>query len=63
MSNFTHEVEHMCPVTKGAKHGPAPIPQEGKWTKATKIEDINGFYPRCRLVRTTTGSVQTDTQC
>ncbi len=43
MSNFTHEVEQMCPVTKGAKHGPAPIPQEGNWTKATKIEDINGF--------------------
>ncbi len=43
MSNFTHEIEHMCPITKGAKHGPAPIPQEGQWTKATKIEDISGF--------------------
>lgn len=43
MSNFTHEVEQMCPVNKGAKHGPAPIPQEGKWTKSTAIEDINGF--------------------
>ena len=40
---YTHEVEMMCPVAKGAKHDPAPIPQEGKWTKVKKVEEINGF--------------------
>ena len=29
---YSAEVENMCPVAKGAYHGPAPIPQEGKWT-------------------------------
>ncbi|WP_413854080.1 iron-sulfur cluster assembly scaffold protein [Candidatus Ruminimicrobium bovinum] len=33
----------MCPVTKGAKHGPAPIPEEGKWVKAKEIKDISGL--------------------
>ena len=28
---YTAEVEHMCPLAKGAYHGPAPIPEEGKW--------------------------------
>lgn len=41
--NYTHEVEKMCVVKKGPHHGPAPIPQEGKWTKATQITDINGL--------------------
>ena len=27
---YTKEVENMCPVAKGAKHEPAPIPEEGK---------------------------------
>ncbi len=40
---YTKEVEMMCPVAKGAKHGPAPIPEEGKWVQAKKIEDISGF--------------------
>ncbi len=33
----------MCCVKKGCNHGPAPIPQEGAWTQATKIEDISGL--------------------
>jgi NifU-like protein involved in Fe-S cluster formation len=33
----------MCVVAKGACHGPAPIPQEGKWTKAYEIKDISGL--------------------
>ena len=41
--NFTHEVEQMCCVAKGPKHGPAPIPQEGAWTKAYEIKDISGL--------------------
>jgi len=40
---FTHEVEHQCVVKKGANHGPAPIPEEGKWVKAAEIKDISGL--------------------
>jgi len=40
---YTAEVQHMCPVAKGAYHGPAPIPEEGKWVQAKTIEDISGF--------------------
>ena len=31
---YSHEVENMCVVKKGPNHGPAPIPEEGKWIKA-----------------------------
>lgn len=40
---YTTEVEHMCPLAKGAYHGPAPIPQEGKWVQAKEVKDISGF--------------------
>ena len=40
---YSHEVEQMCSVAKGPKHGPAPIPEEGKWVKATQISDISGL--------------------
>ena len=40
---YTTEVQHMCPVAKGAYHGPAPIPEEGKWVQAKEIKDISGF--------------------
>jgi NifU-like protein involved in Fe-S cluster formation len=40
---LTHEVENMCTVAKGPKHGPAPIPEEGKWVKAYEIKDISGL--------------------
>ena len=40
---YTAEVKHMCPVAKGAYHGPAPIPEEGKWVQAKEIKDISGF--------------------
>ncbi|HHY52111.1 MAG TPA: hypothetical protein GX499_02565 [Clostridiales bacterium] len=40
---YSHEVEHMCPVAKGAYHGPAPIPQEGRWVQAKEIKDISGL--------------------
>ena len=33
----------MCSVAKGAYHGPAPIPEEGKWVQAKEIKDISGF--------------------
>ena len=41
--NYSHEVEKMCCVAKGPHHGPAPIPEEGKWVKAYEIKDISGF--------------------
>ncbi len=40
---YSSEVEAMCPLAKGAYHGPAPIPQEGKWTQAKEIKDISGL--------------------
>ena len=40
---YSHEVENMCCVAKGPNHGPAPIPEEGKWVHSKKIEDISGF--------------------
>ncbi len=41
--NYSQEVEKMCCVRKGPNHGPAPIPEEGKWVKAYEIKDISGF--------------------
>jgi len=40
---YSIEVEHMCPLAKGAYHGPAPIPEEGKWVQAMEIKDISGL--------------------
>jgi NifU-like protein involved in Fe-S cluster formation len=40
---YSTEVEHMCPITKGANHGPAPIPEEGKWVQAKEVKDISGL--------------------
>jgi NifU-like protein involved in Fe-S cluster formation len=39
----THEIEHMTCVAKGPNHGPAPIPEEGRWIQAKEISDISGF--------------------
>ena len=48
---YSHEVEHMCVVKKGPNHGPAPIPEEGKWIQAKEIKDIHpdlykGFHDK-----------------
>lgn len=40
---YSHEVAHQCVVKKGPNHGPAPIPEEGKWVKAKQISDISGL--------------------
>ena len=40
---YSHEVTNMCTLSKGAKHGPAPIPEEGRWVKAREIKDISGL--------------------
>ena len=33
----------MCPLATAAYHGPAPIPEEGKWVQATTTTDTSGF--------------------
>ena len=48
--NYSHEVECMCPVTKGPHHGPAPIPEEGRWVKAYQISDSSGLSHGIGLV-------------
>ena len=40
---YSSQVENMCSVAKGADHGPAPIPEEGKWVQAREIRDISGL--------------------
>ena len=43
----SHEVEKMCCVKRGVKGTPAPIPQEGEWTKCKEIKDISGLTHGC----------------
>lgn len=40
---YSSEVENMCVVNRNASHGPAPIPEEGKWVKVKEIKDISGL--------------------
>ncbi len=40
---YSTEVQHMCPIAKGAYHGPAPIPEEGKWVQVKEIKDVSGL--------------------
>ena len=40
---YSTEAKNMCPVKKGAYHGPAPIPEEGKWVQVKEIKDISGL--------------------
>ena len=40
---YSKELENMCHVAKGVDHGPAPIPEEGKWVQAKEIKDISGL--------------------
>ena len=40
---FSQEVERMTCVAKGPNHGPAAIPEEGRWVQAKQITDISGF--------------------
>ena len=41
--NFSREVDEMICVKKGPNHGPAPIPEEGRWVQAKEIKDISGL--------------------
>jgi len=40
---YSREVEEMICVARGAGHGPAPIPEEGRWVQAKQIPDISGL--------------------
>lgn len=40
---YTTEVQNMCPVAKGAYHGPAAIPEEGNWVQVKEIKDVSGL--------------------
>ncbi len=40
---YSSEVQHMCHVAKGPNHGPAPIPQQGRWVQAKEIKDVSGL--------------------
>ncbi|MBN1140330.1 MAG: iron-sulfur cluster assembly scaffold protein [Deltaproteobacteria bacterium] len=40
---YSAEVDKMTCVAKGPNHGPAPIPQEGRWVQAKEIKDIAGL--------------------
>lgn len=40
---YTVDVKEMCTVRKGCDHGPAPIPEEGKWVRSKQITDISGL--------------------
>ncbi|MDD3593960.1 MAG: hypothetical protein PHX18_04970 [Candidatus Gastranaerophilales bacterium] len=44
---ISHEVESMCCVKRGVKGEPAPIPQEGGWTRSKEITDISGLTHGC----------------
>ena len=46
---YSNEVNNMCVVAKGPNHGPAPIPEEGKWIQAKEIKE--GVIQEC-LVET-----------
>ena len=59
---YSREVEEMVCVAKGPNHGPAPIPEEGKWVQAKEIKDISGLYPWRWLVRAAAGRLQAVTE-
>ncbi len=40
---FSREVEEMICVAKGCNHGPAPIPEEGRWVQSREVKDISGL--------------------
>ena len=43
----TAEIAGKCCVKRGVKGVPAPIPQEGEWTKCKEITDISGLTHGC----------------
>src|SRR5574344_538695 len=43
----SQEIQEKCCVKRGVKGVPAPIPQEGEWTKCKEIKDISGLTHGC----------------
>lgn len=43
----SQEIQEKCCVARGVKGVPAPIPQEGEWTKCKEIKDISGLTHGC----------------
>jgi NifU-like protein involved in Fe-S cluster formation len=44
---ISQEIQEKCCVARGVKGVPAPIPQEGEWTKCKEIKDISGLTHGC----------------
>jgi len=40
---YSQEVSNMTCIAKEVNHGPAPIPEEGKWVQSREIKDISGL--------------------
>ena len=40
---YSNEVEKMACIKQGPNHGPAPIPEEGKWIQSKEIKDVSGY--------------------
>ena len=40
---YSQKVNDMAFVCKEVNHGPAPIPEEGKWVQSKEIKDISGL--------------------
>ena len=40
---YSRELEEMQCVRQGCNHGPAPIPEEGKWVQSREVKDISGL--------------------
>ena len=58
---YSTEIENMCPVRKGANHGPAPIRRSLGKGKGN-IRHFR-FYSWNRLVCTTAGMLQVNIEC
>ena len=44
---YSQEVSNMTCIAKEVNHGPAPIPEEGKWVQAKEIKERRAHYPYC----------------
>ena len=40
---MSSDVAAMCTVAQGPNHGPAPLPEEGKWVQAREVSEISGL--------------------
>ena len=58
---FTGSTTHVR-CQKSPNHGPAPIPEEGKWVKAKEIKDISGLTHGIGWCAPQQGAWQTDSE-